>query len=150
MYTGLLHLHNLLRYVVLILLILAIVQSFAGWFQKGNYGKGHNKTSLFLLITSHLQLIIGLALYFLSPIVSAAMSNFGESMKNVELRFWAVEHISSMIIAIVLITLGRIMAKKGKTGLIKFRRQAIYFLLAFLLIFNAIPWPWSAVARAWF
>lgn len=150
MYTGLLHLHNLLRYVVLILLILAIVQSFAGWFLKKSYDKKHNKVSLFLLITSHLQLIIGLILYFISPVVIAARDNFGEAMKNVELRFWAVEHISSMILAIALITIGRIMAKKGKADLIKFRRQAIYFFLALILIFNAIPWPWSAVSRAWF
>jgi len=149
MYTGLLLLHNLLRYVVVILLILAIVQSFAGWFQKNSYDKKHNKTSLFLLITCHLQLIIGLTLYFIGG-HSNALSKMAESMSNATTRFWAVEHIFSMIIAIVLITLGRIMAKKAKTDLIKFRRQSIYFLLAFILIFNAIPWPWSAVARAWF
>ena len=150
MYTGLLHLHNLLRYVIVILLILAVVKSFIGWFGKKEYTAADNKISLFLLISAHLQLLIGLGLYFISPIVEAGMSNMAESMKNVELRFWTVEHIASMIIGIAIITLGRIMAKKGKSDNAKHRRQAIYFVLAMVLIFSSIPWPFSAVARPWF
>lgn len=150
MYTGLLHTHNLLRYVVVVLLILAVVKSFIGWFGKKNYTAGDNKISLFLLISAHLQLLIGLGLYFISPVVEAGLSNMAESMKNVELRFWTVEHIASMIIGIAIITLGRIMAKKGKKDSAKHRRQAIYFLLAMILIFSSIPWPWSEVARPWF
>lgn len=150
MYTGLLHTHNLLRYVVVILLIISIVKSFSAWFGKKSFGKSDDKISLFLLISSHLQLLIGLALYFMSPIVEAALSDMANSMKEPQLRFWAVEHISAMIIGIAIITLGRIMGKKAKTDTIRHRRQAIYFLLAALLIFSAIPWPWSAVARPWF
>ena len=93
MYTGLLHTHNLLRYVIVVLLILAVVKSFIGWFGKKEYTAGDNKISLFLLITAHLQLVIGLVLYFISPIVEAGLANMAESMKNVELRFWTVEHI---------------------------------------------------------
>jgi hypothetical protein len=133
-----------------VLLILAVVKSFIGWFGKKDYTAGDNKISLFLLISAHLQLIIGLVLYFISPLVEAGLSNMAESMKNVELRFWTVEHIASMIIGIAIITLGRIMAKKGKNDSAKHRRQAIYFLLAMILIFSSIPWPWSAVARPWF
>jgi hypothetical protein len=150
MYTGLLHLHNLLRYVVVILLILAIVKSFAGWFGKQAYTNGDNKISLFLLISSHIQLLIGLVLYFVSPIVASALEDFGGAMKEPVLRFWGVEHILSMIIGIAIITLGRIMAKRGSSDASKFRRQAVYFTLAFVLIFSAIPWPWSAIARPWF
>ncbi|MEQ8910509.1 MAG: hypothetical protein RIC95_15040 [Vicingaceae bacterium] len=150
MYTGLLHLHNLLRYAVVILLILAVVKSFVGWFGKKEYTAGDNKVSLFLLISAHLQLVIGLVLYFVSPIVSSALDGFPETMKEPVLRFWGMEHIASMLIGIAIITLGRIMAKKGKNDGAKFRRQAIYFLLAMVLIFSAIPWPWSAVSRAWF
>ena len=150
MYTGLLHLHNLLRYVVVILLIIAVFKSFIGWFAKKEYTAFDNKVSLFLLISAHLQLVIGLGLYFMSPIVEAALSNFGETMKDPTLRYWGVEHIASMIVGIAIITLGRIMAKKGKDDSAKFRRQAVYFVLAMVLIFSAIPWPWSAIARPWF
>ena len=105
---------------------------------------------MFLLISAHLQLVIGLVLYFISPVVEVALSNFGETMRDTTMRYWAVEHIASMIVGIGIITLGRIMAKKGKNDSAKFRRQAVYFVLAMVLIFSAIPWPWSAVARPWF
>jgi len=150
MYTGLLHTHNLLRYVVLILLLLAVLKSFIGWFGKKEFTTTDNKISLFLLISAHLQLVIGLVLYFISPVVEAGLANMAETMKNVELRFWTVEHIASMIIGIAIITLGRIMAKKAKNDSSKHRRQAVYFTLAMVLIFSSIPWPWSEVARAWF
>lgn len=152
MYTGLLHTHNLLRYVIIILLITALIKSFAGWFGKKEYTASDNKISLFLLISAHIQLIIGLVLYFVSPITKNAMSDMGAAMKDTVLRFWATEHLSAMIIGIILITLGRIMGKKGKTDGAKFRRQAIFFLLATVLIFSAIPWPWAemGIARPWF
>lgn len=150
MYTGILHLHNLLRYAIVILLILAVAKSFISWFGKKEYTATDKKISLFLLISAHLQLVIGLGLYFMSPIVETALSDFGGSMKDAQLRFWGVEHILSMIIGIAIITLGRIMAKKAATDSAMHRRQAIYFLLAMILIFSAIPWPWSVIARPWF
>ena len=146
MHTGLLHLHNLLRYAIVILLIITVIKSFAGWLGKREYKAIDNKLSLFLLISAHLQLLVGLGLYFISPLVVS----FSAAMKEPTLRFWAVEHMAAMILGIVIITLGRIMGKKGATDTIKFRRQAIFFLLAMILIFSAIPWPWSAIARPWF
>lgn len=146
MYTGFLHLHNLLRYAIVILLIITVIKSFIGWLGKKEYKAIDNKLSLFLLIAAHLQLLVGLGLYFISPFVK----KFSEAMENPMDRFWAVEHLTAMILGIIIITMGRIMAKKGSTDAIKFRRQAIFFLLAMILIFSAIPWPWSAIARPWF
>ena len=150
MYTGILHLHNLLRYVIIILLVWAIVKSFIGWFGKKKYTPTDDKISLFLLISIHLQALLGLILYFISPIVESALSNFGASMKDPILRFWGIEHIASMIIGVTIITMGRARAKNSKTDTAKFKKQAIYFVLAMVLIFSAIPWPWSAISRAWF
>jgi len=153
METGLTHLHNLLRYAIVIFLIINVVKSFLGWFGKKKYTAGDNKLSLFLFITAHLQLVIGLVLYFISDIVQGykAMPMI-DIMKDSVARFWVVEHMLSMIVGIVIITLGRIMAKKAKTDGAKFRRQAIYFTLAMVIIFAAIPWPWAAegIARPWF
>ena len=150
MYTGMLHLHNLLRYVVVILLIIAVVRGFIGWFGKKEYTSADNKISLFLLISAHIQFLIGLILYFISPIVKVGLSDFGGAMRDNALRFWTVEHALSMLIAIVIITLGRRMSKNGKTDNIKHRRAAVYFTLAMVLIFSAIPWPFSEIARPWF
>jgi uncharacterized membrane protein YtjA (UPF0391 family) len=153
METGLTHLHNLLRYAIVIFLIINVVKSFLGWFGKKEYAAGDNKLSLFLFITAHLQLVIGLVLYFISDIVQGykAMPMI-DIMKDSVARFWVVEHMLSMIVGIVIITLGRIMAKKAKTDGAKFRRQAIYFTLAMVIIFAAIPWPWAVagIARPWF
>lgn len=150
MYTGMLHLHNLLRYAVVILLVIAVIKGFLGWFGKKEYTKTDNKISLFLLISAHTQLLIGLILYFISPIVQTGLSDFGAAMRSDVLRFWTVEHSLSMLIAIVIITLGRRMSKNGRNDNIKHRRAAIYFTLAMVLIFSAIPWPFSEIARPWF
>ena len=129
------------------------MKSFLGWFGKKKYTAGDNKLSLFLFITAHLQLVIGLVLYFISDIVQGykAMPMI-DIMQDSVARFWVVEHMLSMIVGILIITLGRIMAKKAKTDGAKFRRQAIYFTLAMVIIFAAIPWPWAAegIARPWF
>ena len=81
MYTGMLHLHNLLRYAVVILLVIAVIKGFLGWFGKKEYTKTDNKISLFLLISAHTQLLIGLILYFISPIVQTGLSDFGAAMR---------------------------------------------------------------------
>lgn len=150
MYTGLLHLHSALRYVVLALLIITIAKAFIGWFGKKDYTTGDNKLSLFTFISAHTQLLIGLILFGISPVVKAGMADMATAMKDPIMRFWTVEHALSMVVAIAIITLGRIMSKKGTTDAAKHRRIAIYYLLALILIFSAIPWPFSAVARPWF
>ena len=155
METGLIHLHNLLRYAIVILLIVTVLKSFIGWFGKKEYSAGDNKLSLFLFISAHLQLVIGLVLYFVSDVVQAYKSlPMADIMKDAVARFWVVEHMLSMIIGIAIITLGRIMAKKAASDGAKFRRQAIYFTLAMVIIFSAIPWPEpftiEGIARPWF
>jgi len=149
MLTGLLHIHNFLRYVILLLILISIVKSFSGWMGKKQYTPGDKRFALFTLIAAHLQLVVGLILYFISQNVKVGLANMGEAMKNSELRFWTVEHILMMLISIVLITLGYSLAKRAKENIGKHKRVAIYFLLALVIIFLAIPWPWSAVSRGW-
>jgi membrane protein DedA with SNARE-associated domain len=118
----------------MILLIVAIIQSLLGWFGKRPYTEGNRKINLFAFISAHTQLLIGLILYFLSPYVQFAKS----TMKDTTLRYWTVEHISMMIFAIVLITVGYLRAKKIETSEGKHRAIAIYFLLAMVVIVAAI------------
>jgi len=142
MNTGLLHLHNLLRWVVLITLILSIVKLISG--------QNALKTSKILLISAHSTLVLGLYQYFFGAVGFALIKNevggMKEVMKDAAARFWAVEHISSMLIAIVLITIGHIRLKKGG----KPNLTATFYLIALLLILSAIPWPFRAgIGRPW-
>ena len=149
MLTGLLHTHSLLRYILLIFILLSIFKAFNGWLGKKPYLPGDKKVALFTLISAHLQLVVGLILYFVSPTVKIGLADMGAAMKDPGLRFWSVEHISMMLIAIILITVGYSTAKRGKDDEAKHKKIAIFFLLALIIIFMAIPWPWSAISRGW-
>ncbi|GAB3915439.1 cytochrome B [Mucilaginibacter boryungensis] len=134
MYTFFKNFHSGFRYIVFILVLIAIIQSLAGWLGKKPYTNGNRKMNLFAMISAHTQLLIGLILYFLSPLVQFASS----TMKNNELRYWTVEHISMMIIAIVLITIGHSRSKKAVAPEAKHRAIAIFYILATLVIVVAI------------
>jgi len=134
MYDIFLHLHSGFRYVVMILVLLAIFQSFSGWFGKSAYTEGNRKINLFTLISAHTQLLLGIILYFVSPYVQFHAA----TMKNDTLRYWTVEHITMMIIAIVLITIGYSRSKKLSLPVAKHRTVAIYYTLALLIIVLAI------------
>ncbi len=141
MESGLLHLHNFLRWVILFFLLLSIVQAF---------GKkaGLKKTSLWLLIASHITLLIGLYQYFTGAFGYKLIQSNGFSavMKDSALRFWAVEHISTMIIAIILITIAR-----GKSKSAAYGAASWLYLIALFLILAGVPWPFrEGIARPWF
>lgn len=130
MYNGMLHAHSGLRWLVLIFLVLAVIKSFAGWFGKKEFNKSDNLIALLLLSFTHLQLIIGIAMYFISPKVIG----MGDAMKDPVLRFWSLEHGLTMLIAIVLITVGRVTSKKATESVTKFKKGAIFYTVALLLI----------------
>jgi hypothetical protein len=141
MTTGLLHLHNLLRWVVLIAILVAIVQLLLK--------KDALKASKVLLISAHSTLVLGLYQYFFGPIGFIFIKSMGMAavMKDNVARFWAVEHIFSMLLAITLITIGHVKYKKGDSS----KTTLILYILALLLIFAAIPWPFrAAIARPLF
>ena len=140
MYTGLLHLHNLLRWVILLLLVWNIIKLFSG-----NRSLGASKA---LLIATHTTVLIGLYQYFFGNMGFALFKEYGsEVMKVSALRFWAVEHITTMLIAAVLITIGHVSLKKGGTT----KKTAILYTIALILIFAAVPWPFrEAIARPLF
>lgn len=141
MYTGLLHSHNGLRWLVLIALLISIVLAVSGWFAKRDWKKTDNISGLLLVVFMDLQFLIGIVLYaFVSPITKAAFADFGATMKNPELRFYAVEHILMMVIALVLVHIGRAKSKKYLAGWKRHRAAAIYYTISLLLILAAIPW----------
>ena len=134
MYTGLFHTHSLLRYLILIGLVVVIVKALLGLINKQPYGKLDNKLGLYLFIFTHTQLLIGLILYFVSPFVK-----FGpETMSDKTTRYWTVEHITAMVIAIVLITLARTTSKRMADDTSKHRRMFIFNGLALVVIAGTI------------
>ncbi len=134
MYNLLLHAHSGFRYVVSVLLILSVIVAFAGWLGKLNYTKGNRLLNLFTLISAHIQLLLGLALYFMSPFVQFNH----DTMKNDDLRYWTVEHITMMIIAIALITVGHSKSKKALIPVAKHKSIAIFYTIALVIIILAI------------
>lgn len=141
MYTGLLHSHNGLRWLVLLALLISIVLAFSGWIGRSEWKKSDKLSGLFLMIFMDLQLLIGLVLYaFVSPITQAAFNNFGGAMKNADLRFYAVEHFIMMLLALILIHIGRAKTKKSVASWKRHRSAAIFYTISLLIILAGIPW----------
>lgn len=136
MYSTLLGLHSGLRYIVLLLLALALLLAIVGLFAKKPYTQTNRKVNLFAMISTHTQFLVGLILYFFSPMVN--YSNMGATMKDAITRYWTVEHSVMMLFAIVLITVGHSRSKKAAEDSNKHRSIALYYGLAILVIAVAI------------
>jgi uncharacterized membrane protein YozB (DUF420 family) len=136
MYNFLLGLHSGLRYIVLLLLAIAIIMAITALFGKKEYSATNRKINLFTMIATHTQLLTGLILYFFSPLVQ--YGNMGEAMKNMITRYWTVEHAVLMLFAVALITVGHARSKKGDLAINKHRAIALYYGLAILVVVVAI------------
>lgn len=149
MYEALLALHNIGRWVVLILLLAAIIQSLSGMAGNKAYTSGDKKVALFLMIAAHIMLLIGLYQWFVGPFGLHNIQNQGMKavMQNKISRFWAVEHITGMLIGIILITIGRGVGKKNIADRVKHSRSFWYYFIAFVIIMATVPWPFRDVAR---
>jgi uncharacterized membrane protein YidH (DUF202 family) len=150
MYTGLNHLHSSFRYLVLLFLILAVADAAMAVTSGKGFTKKSKLFSLLGLIFSHIQLVVGLVMYFMSPWFSALTNNAKEVMANPQARFFAVEHISMMIIAIALITVGYSRAKRQEDDKRKSKTILIFYGIGLVLIFAMIPWPFLKEFGTWF
>lgn len=145
----LVHAHSGLRWVVLILLVAATFKALLKWRSNAPFTEGDRKLNLFTMIGAHVQLVIGFALYFISPKV-VEFSKFGEAMKETVSRFYAVEHTIGMLLAIILITIGYSKSKKATDENKKFKTAFIFFGLALLIVLASIPWPFRIPGAGWF
>src|SRR5690554_2334223 len=131
MYTGLLHTHNLFRWLILLGLLVAILFALTGWFGKKNWTRRDNLTGLLVSIFVDVQFLVGLILYFfVSPFTKAAFADFGAAMKNADLRFYAVEHSLLMLAALVLVHIGRSRSKKAVSSVKKHKIVDIFYGIA--------------------
>ncbi|MCW3079624.1 hypothetical protein [Segetibacter sp.] len=152
MYQGLLHLHNVGRWVVIILLLAALIKSISGLAGDKAFTSGDKKVGLFLMIAAHIMLLIGLYQWFAGPwgLQNIQAQGMKTVMQDSVFRFWAVEHIAGMLVGIILITIGRGSAKKNITDKAKHRRSFWFYTIAFILIIATVPWPFREVARPLF
>src|SRR5687767_3585302 len=140
METGLLHLHNILRWVILVLLLVTLILAFSR-------KPAVSKTSLWLLIFSHIMLVVGLFQLIAGRYgITKGLPEGVSLMKNSFYRFFWVEHPLLMIMAIILITIAR-----GKAKLLNYKSTGWLLLIALLLLLAAIPWPFrEIIGRPWF
>jgi hypothetical protein len=134
MYPIVQELHSIFRYVVFFLVLLAIIRSLVGWLGKGPYSNGHRLLNLFAMISAHTQLLIGIILYFVSPMVQFN----ADTMKNATTRYYTAEHWVMMLIAIALITIGHSKSKKLVLPEAKHRIIFIFYTIALLIVAGAL------------
>jgi hypothetical protein len=150
-YTFTLFLHSWNRWLILVAGIIVIASAIKGLSAKSDYSPFQKRWSLIFLSSLHLQLLVGLVMYFLlSPYTTQALSNFGAAMKDPILRFWAVEHAFVNLIAIGLAQTGSILVKKANAQVLKHKRTLIWSGIALLLILAMIPMGMMDVARPLF
>ncbi len=134
-------LHSYWAYLVLLVLLLATINALIKFFGNKEFHAKDFRISLFTLIVSHLQLLLGLLLYFVSPRLQLwSESGMGGVMKDSVNRLYLVEHPLINIIAVALITIGYSKHKKKLTSTPKFKMLAIFYTIAFILYVSRIPW----------
>ncbi|WP_228376732.1 hypothetical protein [Chryseobacterium formosense] len=147
MYQTLTFLHSTFRWLVLLSLVYSIFRAYKGYFSQKEFSKTDNLVRHWTATIAHIQLVLGITLYSQSPIIKYFWKNFDEAKESLDLLFFGLIHIFLMLFSIVLITLGSSISKRKMTDKKKFKTMLIYFIIALVIIFIAIPWPFSPFAN---
>jgi glucan phosphoethanolaminetransferase (alkaline phosphatase superfamily) len=147
MYNGLLHLHNLMRWVILLLLVVAIIKAFVGMSANRPFTKGDKQVSLFLMISAHITLLIGLYQWLAGRygLLTTSLPPGTNLMKDSFYRFYWIEHPVGMILAVALITIGRAQTKKNVLDVVKHKKSFWYYMFALIVILVTVPWPFREI-----
>ena len=140
MYVFLLAFHNVTRWVVLIAALVALVWALQGWLGRRPFERRHRLANVVFVASMDLQLLVGLALYVVSPLVRAALGDMASAMRISDLRFFAVEHISIMLVAVVLAHVGSALARRAPDDRAKHGRTLLWFGLSTAAMLVSIPW----------
>ena len=143
MYSTLLILHSIFRWLVLLSLIYAIFRAGIGYFSKSIFSNRDNLVRHWTATIAHIQLILGILVYIKSPIIQYYFANFSTAIYDWNLTFFGLFHFVLMIVAIVIITIGSAKAKRKTQDIDKFKTMLIWFSIGLTIIFIAIPWPFS-------
>jgi hypothetical protein len=149
-YPFLKDIHSLLRWIVILACLWALLRVWSGFFGRSEWTRKDQMAGLIFTSLLNLQFILGLVLYGISPITRSAMTNFAAAMKDSTLRFYAVEHLAGMLLAVVIGQVGYSISKRAVTDRGKFLRSAIAYSIAAVLILASIPWPFMKYGRPLF
>lgn len=147
MYNTLLYLHHLTRWLVLISLLYAIYTAARGSLLQQAFTKAADVTRHITATIAHIQLLLGMVLYFKSPLVSYFWHNRQQAMGDMDISFFGLYHPVLMLVAIIIITIGSALAKRRDTNADKYKTMLLWYIVALLVIFIAIPWPFSPFAN---
>lgn len=147
MHRVLLAAHSLNRWLVVVLLLMALGRGIVGWARGRTWTRRDDLTSRLLIAVLDVQLLLGVALYAVSPLVRAGWADLGATMDNRVLQFWTVEHAPTMIIAVVIVHIGSVMARRADKDRRRYRVETLTVGVATLLILGGIPWPFLEHGR---
>ena len=148
MYLFLLSLHSILRWAVILTALWAIGRAWAGMTGRRAWEPRDDTAGQWFVTSMDLQLLIGLILYgVLSPITAAAFADMAGAMKNPIWRFWTVEHIMLMVVAVALTHVGRSRSRRAVEARSRHKSALVFYVLSLLLVLAAIPWPWMRDPR---
>ncbi|TDX83213.1 hypothetical protein [Epilithonimonas xixisoli] len=147
MYQTLTFLHSTFRWLVLLSLLYSIFRVYKGYFKQKEFTKTDNSVRHWTATIAQIQLVLGITLYSQSPIIKYFWKNFNEAKESFDLIFFGLIHIFLMLFSIILITIGSSISKRKTTDKEKFKTMLLYFSIALLIIFIAIPWPFSPLAN---
>ena len=139
--------HSIMRWLVLASLLYAIYRAYKGYTLKSQFSKTDNSIRHWTATIAHIQLVIGITLYTQSPIIKYFWHNFNEVIHHLDTAFFGLLHIILMLIAIILITIGSALSKRKISDKEKFKTMLVWFSVSLLIIFIAIPWPFSPLAN---
>lgn len=139
MHPAFLHTHNALRWLVLIAGVITVLQAVRGLKGDRPYASAR-RTGVLFMASLHLQLLIGLVLFVVSPYVQQAMGNMAATMKDPGTRFFIAEHPTLMVIAVVVATVGSIVAKNATDDAARHRKLLTFTVVTLLLLLAGIPW----------
>jgi hypothetical protein len=147
MYPFVLGLHNLLRWAVLLAAFALCTVLIPGLSGKRSWSRRTDIVASSYTGLMYLQLLVGLALYIgVSPYMNSILANFGTALKNAETRFFAVEHVTGMLLAVLFAHLGNLLSKRRNTDQAKYRTASLFFGLSLLCVLALIPW-WRPLLR---
>lgn len=147
MYQVLLVSHNYFRWIVLAALLFSLYRAYRGWLGNKAFSAFDNSVRHITATICLIQLVLGIALYVVSPLIRYFWSNYSEAVHERDIRYFGMEHSTTMLVSILLITIGSVIAKRKRTDSDKFKAIAIWYTIGFLLIVASVPWPFSPMAQ---
>ena len=142
-------LHNITRWALVILGVIVIIRGFTGWLRGRRFNKDDNRFGLLYTSFFDVQLLLGLILYFSKGWFGVLTADFAAAMRAAGTRFFAIEHFLLMFIALVVAHVVRVRSRKAASDALQHRWAALGYLISFLLMLAAIPWPFLEYGRPW-